>query len=111
MSGVSHVTWGEAEERTNLGGVIGGTENEFGRTVVPRANIRHVGLVLDQDLCAAEIAQLQDAGGGVEEQILRLDVPMADALRVDVGKRAEQLVRVQLGLEDGHDCLHLVEVT
>jgi hypothetical protein len=35
---------------------------------------------------------------------------MADALRVDVGERAEQLVDVELDLEDGHDRLHLVEV-
>ena len=35
---------------------------------------------------------------------------MADALAVDVGKRAEQLVNVQLDLENGHGCLHLIEV-
>lgn len=36
---------------------------------------------------------------------------MTDALRVDVGERAEQLVNVQLDFENGHDGLHLVEVT
>jgi hypothetical protein len=47
---------------TDLGGVIGGAENQLRRSVVPRADIRHVGLVLHQDLGATEIAQLQHAG-------------------------------------------------
>jgi hypothetical protein len=36
---------------------------------------------------------------------------VADALRVDVGQRAEQLVDVQLDLENGHDGLELAEVS
>lgn len=35
---------------------------------------------------------------------------MADALGVDVGKRAEQLVDVELDLKDGHGGLEFVEV-
>ena len=35
---------------------------------------------------------------------------MANTLRVDVGKRAEELVNVELDFEDRHDRLHLVEV-
>lgn len=35
---------------------------------------------------------------------------MADALGVDVGERAEELVDVEFDFEDGHDRLHLVEV-
>jgi hypothetical protein len=35
---------------------------------------------------------------------------VADALRVDVGERAEELVDVELDFEDRHDRLHLVEV-
>jgi hypothetical protein len=42
---------------------------------------------------------------------LRLDVSVADALAVDVGERAEQLVDVELHLEDGHGGLEFVEVT
>lgn len=34
---------------------------------------------------------------------------MANALGVDVGQRAEQLVNVQLHLEDWHGGLHFVE--
>jgi hypothetical protein len=36
---------------------------------------------------------------------------VADPLRVNVRERTEQLVNVELHLEDGHDRLHLVEVT
>jgi hypothetical protein len=35
---------------------------------------------------------------------------VADALRVDVCERAEELVDVELDFEDGHNRLHLVEV-
>lgn len=52
-------------------------------------------------LGAAEVAQLEDARLGVEQQVLRLDVPVADAQRVDVGQAAEQLVHVQLDEADG----------
>ena len=36
---------------------------------------------------------------------------MADALRVDVGESAEELVNVELDFEDWHGRLHLVEVS
>jgi hypothetical protein len=36
---------------------------------------------------------------------------VADALGVNVGERSEELVDVELDLEDGHDRLHLVEIT
>lgn len=97
-------------ERTNLGGVIGGPKDELRCTVVPRTNVRHIRFVFHKDLGASKITELQYARGGVEQQVLRLDVPMADALRVDVGERPEELIGVQLSLEDGHDRLHLVEV-
>lgn len=42
---------------------------------------------------------------------MRLDVTMADALRVDVGERSEELVGIQLDLEDGHRRLQLAEVS
>ena len=35
---------------------------------------------------------------------------MTDALRVDVGKRAEQLVDIELDLENRHGGLHLIEI-
>lgn len=94
---------------TDLGRVVGGAKDQFRRSVVPRANVRHIRLVLDENLCAAKVAQLQDARAGVEEEVLRLDVAVADALRVDVRQGPEELVDVELHLEDGHRSLELVE--
>lgn len=96
---------------TNLGRVVGGTKNQLGGSVVARTNVRHIRLILDENLGAAEIAQLEDATVGVEQEILGLDVAMTDALRVDVGECSEELVNVELDLESRHDSLHLVEVT
>jgi len=94
---------------TNLGRVVGGAKDQLGRSVVPRTNVRHVWLVLDEDLCASKVAQLQDARVGVEEEVLGLDITMADALRVDVRQGPEELVNVELHLEDGHRGLELVK--
>ncbi len=65
---------------TNLGCVVGRAKDELGRPVIARANVRHIRLVLHQDLSAAKIAQLQHSGARVEEEVLRLDVAVADAL-------------------------------
>lgn len=90
--------------------VVGSAKYEFRRTVVSRADVRNIRLVLYQNLGATEIAKLEDAAGGVEEEVLRLDISVADALRVYVCERAEQLVDVELDLEDRHGGFHLVEV-
>lgn len=95
---------------TNLGRVIRRSKDQFRRSVVPRADVRHVWLVLNQYLSATEIAELQHAGAGVQQQILWLDVAVTDSLGVDIGQGAEQLVGVELDLEDRHGRLHLVEV-
>ena len=76
---------------TDVGSVIGGAKDEFRGAVVTRANVADVGFAGHEDLGRAEVAQLQDARGWVQEQILRLDVAVADAYRVDVGERAEKL--------------------
>lgn len=44
----------------------------------------------------AEVAELEHGGLGVQQQVLGLDVPVADPKRVDVGQAPEQLVHVQL---------------
>ena len=96
--------------RTNLCRVVGCAEDELGGSVVARTDVRDVGLVLDEYLGTSEIAKLEDTAVGVEKQVLRLDVSVADTLAVNVGERAEQLVNVQLDLEDGHGCLHFVKI-
>lgn len=70
---------------TNLGRVIRRSKDQFRRSVVPRADVRDVWLVLNQYLSATEIAELQHAGAGVQQQILWLDVAVTDSLGVDVG--------------------------
>ena len=94
---------------TNLRGIVRSSEDELGRPVVSRADVRDVRLVLHQNLCTSEVAELEDASARVEEQILRLDVAMADTLGMDVCQSSEKLLDVQLDLENWHRRLHLVE--
>jgi hypothetical protein len=95
---------------TNLGSVIRGTENQFWCTVVPRANVGHIWFVFYQNLRTTKVTELQNAGRGVEQEVLRLDVAMADSLRVNVGEGAKELVDVELDFQDGHSLLELAEV-
>ncbi|KAI3487957.1 hypothetical protein L1887_48040 [Cichorium endivia] len=69
----------------DVGGVIGGAKDELGSSVVPGADVADVGLAGDEDLGGAKVAELEDAGRGVEQQVLRLDVAVADADGVDLG--------------------------
>lgn len=85
---------GRREENTNLGGVIRGSKNQLWSSVVARANVGYVGLVLHQDLRGTEVTQFEHTCAGIEEQILRLDIPMTDPLRMNVGERPEQLIDV-----------------
>lgn len=69
---------------TDLGRVVDCAKYQLGRPVVARADVRHVRLAGQQLLGAAKVAQLQDGRFGIEQQILWLDVAMADAHLVDV---------------------------
>jgi len=95
---------------TNLCCVVGCPENQLGRTIVPRTDVRDIGLVLNKDLGGPEIAEFQNTGVLIKEEILRLDVSVTDALGVNVGQGAEELVDVELDFQHRHGCLHLVEV-
>lgn len=94
---------------TNLGGIVGGTKDEFWRTIVSGANVRNIGLVLNENLGTAKVAELENAAVWVEQQVLWLNVTMTNALRVDIGKCTEQLINIELDFEDRHGSLHLVE--
>lgn len=102
---------GKRVVNTNFRCVVGCAENQLGRTVVPRTDVRDVGLVLNKDLGGPEIAEFQNTGVLIKEEILRLDVSVTDALGVNVGQGAEKLVDVKLNLQHRHGCLHLVEVS
>ena len=60
-------------------GVVGAAKDELGGTVVPRADVRHIGLALDEGLGTAKVAQLELLCVGIDQQILRLDVAVAYA--------------------------------
>ena len=70
----------------NVRRVVRRAKDELGRSVVARADVRDVGLAGDEDLGGAEVAEFEDPRGWVEEQVLRLDVSVADADGVDVGE-------------------------
>lgn len=84
---------------TDCGRVIGCTKDQLWGAVVSRADVRHVWFAGNQHFCAAKITQLEDASSGVEQQVLRLDVSVADAKVVDICKGAEQLVCVEFNVE------------
>lgn len=39
-------------QHTNCSGIFGRSKNELWRSIVPRANVRHIGFTLDQDFGA-----------------------------------------------------------
>lgn len=63
---------------TNFRGVVNSTEDELGSAVVAAADVRDIGLALDEVLGRAEVAELEDPGLRVQQQILRLYVSVAD---------------------------------
>lgn len=95
---------------TNLCCVVGGTKDQLRGPVVTGANVRDVGLVLNQDLSGPEIAEFQDARFRVKQKILRFNVTVTDALRMNVCKRTEELINVKFDFQHWHGGLHLVEV-
>lgn len=94
---------------TDLGRVIGRAKDQFRRSVVPGADVRNVRFVLDQDLGAAKIAEFEHSSGRIEQEILGLDIPVADSHGVYVGEGAKELVDVDFDFQDWHRRLHLVE--
>eukprot|EP00754_Rhynchopus_humris_P013920 Rhum_TRINITY_DN14356_c14_g1::Rhum_TRINITY_DN14356_c14_g1_i1::g.84606::m.84606 len=104
----------DAAQRPHVdgGGVVRGTEDELRGTVIPRADVGHVGLSLHQLLGAAEVAQLQDTCGGVDKQVLGLDVAVTDVqvLAMDVVEGPAELVHEELDEDERHKLLVLGEV-
>lgn len=96
---------------TDVGRVVGGPKDKLRCTVVPRADVADVGLARDKNLGRPEVAELENAGSGVKEEVLGLDVPVTDADRVDVHERTEELVHVEFDLQHRHGLLKLGVVT
>ena len=78
-------------------GVLVGAEDQLRRSVAPRADVGQVRLTLPDDLGRPEIAQ--DGIPAFEEDVVWLDVSMADALRVDVQEPPKDLVGDELEVE------------
>lgn len=63
----------------------------------PRADVRDIGLSTLQLLGGSEITQHDSVQLGVNENVLRLDISVADLEVVNVGQRTQHLVGVDLG--------------
>ena len=94
---------------TDLGGIVGCPKDKLRSTIVARAYVRNVGFVLDQDLGTTEIAELENTGIRIKQEVLRLNITMANSLRMDIRERAEKLEDVNFYLQDRHRCLHFVK--
>lgn len=94
----------------DVGSVVCSAKDELRGTVVARADVADVWFTGNEDLGRSKVAELQNACVGIEEQVLWLDVTMADTDGVDVCQRPEELVHVQLDLEHWHDLLELCVV-
>jgi hypothetical protein len=88
--------------QVDLRGVVGPAEGDFGRPIVPRANVLNVWLVGLQALGAPKVAQLDPVGREVDQEIVRLDVPVADPQRVQVFERFEEPDHDPLNGQSGH---------
>lgn len=82
------------------GGVLGEAEYEFRGTVVPRDDVGSVLAIGVNHLAAAEITDLDHSILG-KKDILRLQVPVGDALGMYVAQSVQQLVYVTLNRGKG----------
>lgn len=84
----------DAADRPDIdtGGVIRIAKDELRRAIVAGADVTYVRLTRDQLFGTTEVAQFEDVASVVAEDVLRLNVSMANTLRMDVGDRAHQLV-------------------
>ena len=74
---------------TDVGGVVRRSKDQLWGSVIPGTDVADVGLSRNQDLGRTKVTQFEDAGGRVEQEVLRLDIPVTNANRVDVGQGPE----------------------
>eukprot|EP00042_Codosiga_hollandica_P047769 m.523355 g.523355 ORF g.523355 m.523355 type:complete len:537 (-) comp57523_c0_seq15:1321-2931(-) len=80
--------------------VLSGAKDELWCAIVARANVRNILFAGNKQLGTAEIAELDDTRCGIDEKILRLDITMAHANRVNVCQSTEGLVDEGLDVEN-----------
>mmetsp|Transcript_83043 Transcript_83043/g.199297 ORF Transcript_83043/g.199297 Transcript_83043/m.199297 type:complete len:296 (+) Transcript_83043:89-976(+) len=90
--------------------VVRCAENELWCTIVARADVSHVRLALHQWLGRAEVTDFQGVRVTIHQQVLRLDVSVANAHRVDVCTSPGHLVGEELDKDVWHRLLHLCVV-
>ena len=77
--------------------VVAGAEHHLWGSVVARCDVRDGLLRLFTNLLgASEVAHFKDVAGGVNKEVLWLDVSVHDVVSVDVVEGAEELIGVQL---------------
>lgn len=91
-------TW----SRTDVCGVVGCAEDEFRSAIIPGTDIRDVGFTRNENLGRTEVAKLENASSGIEEEVLRFDISVTNANGVDVGEWAKKLIHVKFDLKHGH---------
>ena len=94
-------------------GVVRVAEDQLRGTVVAGADVRDIRVCRVQLLGTAEIADLENSLLGVDEEIVRFDVTMADVDRweLEVGDGAEELEHEGLDEDHWHWLTHLEVVS
>jgi hypothetical protein len=76
---------------TDVGSVVGSTEDQFWRSVVPRTDVADIRLSRYQNLGRSKVAELENSGCGIQQQVLGLDITMTYPDGVDISKRSQKL--------------------
>jgi hypothetical protein len=88
--------------------VIRGTKNQLGGPVVARADVGNVGFSLDERLGGTKVTEFELLIFGVDQQVLRFDIAMANAQLMDVCQRSGQLIQIELDKDKGERDVVLV---
>lgn len=107
-AGVAREEWTAQQEFTddtasrphvNADSVLGGTKDQFWCSVVAGTDVGDVGFARHENLSTAEVADLEDARLRIDQQVLWLNIAVANVPVVDVGQSANQLEAVQFYVE------------
>jgi len=85
---------GQEKVLTYLGCVVGRAKDQLWRSIVSRTDVGYVRLVFNQDLGTSEVAKLEYPCIWVKQEVLWLDITVADALRMNVGQSSEELIDI-----------------
>ena len=89
------------------GGIVGGSKDELGGTVASRTNVGQVRLI-GQYFGRSKITDHQPTV--LDQQVMRLDVPVANPQRMNVKQTSECLVSEQFDLKSRHRLLRSLNV-